>query len=521
MIALVKDESRLSATAAAWLEARGLDPVLCERVGLASGVGRDGFEWLVIPFERNGVRVNRKFRRIDEKAWRQDKGGEQIFWRFDCLADKGLADQPLIITEGEFDAMAAMQAGFWRVVSVPSGAPAVSSEDARAGDKYAFLEHARAQLEGINEIIIASDNDGPGHALLSDLTALLGPARCKFISYAPGCKDLNDTLREHGVEGVQAAINGARWVRVAGVHKLSELPPLPPLTIWRPRVLRAIDELLPICAGHLSVWTGIPGHGKSALVNAVMWTIADKHNLRIAHGTFESTPQREYLEDLIAFRAGHPIGDRECTADVISEARSWCEDRIVFLVSDGYAAPQEEDLIDATLEWFFRAAQTAVVRHGCRIVVLDPWSQLEHARSSSEPETSYIQRSIRRAKSFARTFDCHVAIIAHPTKQQRASTGAYSMPEGYEISGSAHWYNGVDLGVTIHRDPEMIEQDGDAYPDPNSTRVLVRTWKIKNHRAMGKPGDAYAEFDSRTGRYQPITEKLKRPSRRVVGMGDD
>jgi twinkle protein len=517
MSALPKDEPKLSTSAAQWLEARGLDSVLCERLGLASGVGRDGCEWLTLPFERDGRRVNRKFRKLADKAWRQDKGGEQVLWRVDCLTDKGLADQPLIITEGEFDAIAAIQAGFWRTVSVPGGAPAVATEDARVGEKYAFLDTSRVQLDPIREIIIAADNDGPGHALLSDLTALLGPARCKFVTYPEGCKDLNDVLFQHGEEGVRDAISKARWVRVAGVHKLSELPPLPPLTIWRPRVMSDLDALLPICPGHLSVWTGIPGHGKSALVNAVMWTIADRHNLRIAHGTFESTPQREYLEDLIAFRAGHPIGDAALTDDAIQAARTWCEDRIVFLVSDGYAAPQEEDLIDATLEWFFRAAQTAVVRHGCRIVVLDPWSQLEHARNSAEPETSYIQRSIRRAKSFARTFDCHVAIIAHPTKQQRVSTGIYSMPEGYDISGSAHWYNGVDLGVTIHRDPETIEHDGETLPDPNSSRVLVRAWKIKNHRAMGKPGDAYAEFDSRTGRYCKHVPQVKSQPRRWAG----
>ena len=88
----------LSQAAAAWLEARGLDPVLCERAGLTSGIGRDGAEWLAIPFERDGRRVNRKFRKLTDKAWRQDKGGEQVFWRADCLTDKGLSEQPLLIT---------------------------------------------------------------------------------------------------------------------------------------------------------------------------------------------------------------------------------------------------------------------------------------------------------------------------------------------------------------------------------------------------------------------------------------
>ena len=107
--------SGLSAKAIAFLEARGLDTELCERLGLTSGPDRNGREWIAIPYERAGARVNRKFRAIDAKDFRQDKGGEQIFWRQDCLSDVGLADQPLVITEGEFDAIAAIQAGAGRV----------------------------------------------------------------------------------------------------------------------------------------------------------------------------------------------------------------------------------------------------------------------------------------------------------------------------------------------------------------------------------------------------------------------
>lgn len=491
----------LSATASAFLEGRGLDSALCEKLGLTSGPDRGGREWIAIPYERNGARVNRKFRAVDAKDFRQDKGGEQIFWRHDCIADAGLADQPLVITEGEFDAIAAIQAGYWRTVSIPGGGNATPQADARTSGKYACIEAARPALDKIKHIIIATDGDAVGTATLTDLTSLLGPARCQFVTYPPGCKDLNDVLRQHGEEGVKAAIDSAKWVRVVGVHKLFDLPPLPPLETWRPDVLQPIDDLLPICPGHLSVWTGIPGYGKSSLLNAIAWSISRRDGIRIAHGTFESAPQREYTEDCIGFMIGAPA-DR-VTETKREQVRQWIQDRVTFIVSDGYVGPGEEEFFDADLEWFFEGARTAVVRDGCRIVILDPWSQIEHARTNAEPETTYIQRSIRRAKQFARTFDVHVAIVAHPTKQRKLEDGSYAMPEGYEISGSAHWFNGVDLGVTIHRAPPvLIDEDGNnAGPDPKSTRVLIRAWKKKNHRVMGKPGDAYASFDSNTGRY--------------------
>lgn len=498
----VPTPASLSAAAQAFLEARGLDADLCLRLGLTSGPDRSGREWISIPYERDGARVNRKFRAVATKEFRQDKGGEQIFWRQDCMKDAGLASEPLIITEGEFDAIAAIQAGFWRTVSIPGGGNATPQQgEARASGKYACIEHARALLEPIRHIILAMDADAVGTAALTDLISLLGPARCQFVTYPAGCKDLNDVLREHGEEGVKTAILGAKWVRVAGVYKLFDLPPLPPLETWRPDVHHPINELLPICPGQLSVWTGIPTHGKSSLLNAVAWSIARRDGMRIAHGTFEATPQREYTDDCIGFLTGTPAD--HASEEDRERVRGWIQEHVTFIVSDGYAKAGEEEFFDADLEWFFEGARTAVVRDGCRIVILDPWSQIEHARTNAEPETTYVQRSIRRAKSFARTFDVHVAIVAHPTKQRRLEDGSYAMPEGYEISGSAHWFNGVDLGVTIHRAPPLILDDsGENWtPDPKSTRVLIRAWKKKIHRVMGKPGDAYASFDSNTNRY--------------------
>jgi len=52
-----------------------------------------------------------------QKAWRE-KGGKAVFWGMDECDPK----KPLIICEGEFDALALDEAGLENVVSVPSGA---------------------------------------------------------------------------------------------------------------------------------------------------------------------------------------------------------------------------------------------------------------------------------------------------------------------------------------------------------------------------------------------------------------
>ena len=53
--------------------------------------------------------------------WAQ-AGRDLVLWNLDCLAEDPAPDEEVIVTEREFDAIAFIQAGFARVVSVPNGA---------------------------------------------------------------------------------------------------------------------------------------------------------------------------------------------------------------------------------------------------------------------------------------------------------------------------------------------------------------------------------------------------------------
>src|SRR2546423_1665988 len=115
----------MTAAIMAALEARGLDIELADRLGFSSARRGDG-EALVIPFRRGGEIVRRKYRRFDVAEgegpkWTQDKGGPKLAFNEDCLRDPELQGKPLIITEGEFDAFAALQAGLAKSISVPDG----------------------------------------------------------------------------------------------------------------------------------------------------------------------------------------------------------------------------------------------------------------------------------------------------------------------------------------------------------------------------------------------------------------
>src|SRR6185503_8400940 len=86
--------TQLSETMSELLAARGLDPEVAMRLGMAS-VSRDGTEALVIPFVRGGETVRRKYRTVGgEKRFWQDKGGIRCAWNEDVLRDDSLLGQP-------------------------------------------------------------------------------------------------------------------------------------------------------------------------------------------------------------------------------------------------------------------------------------------------------------------------------------------------------------------------------------------------------------------------------------------
>ncbi|MBV8594059.1 MAG: hypothetical protein JOZ27_07160, partial [Caulobacteraceae bacterium] len=109
------------------LMARGLDLETLGRFGFDGMKRGGGDECLVIPFRRDGQVVRRKYRYFDrgddKPKWEADKGAQRLAWNEDCLRDEALRSQSLIVTEGEIDALTAIQCGFPRTISVPDGAP--------------------------------------------------------------------------------------------------------------------------------------------------------------------------------------------------------------------------------------------------------------------------------------------------------------------------------------------------------------------------------------------------------------
>lgn len=477
------------------LEKRGLDAELLVRLGVSSNPERGG-DWIVIPYFQGGKLVNRKHRTIaGEKRFSQDKDAVKCFWNVDAIADSTLAAEPLIITEGEFDALAAMQAGFSRVVSVPDGAPKEAIGADESGAKYSYVTDALDALRAVPTVILATDSDGPGVALMNDLGLRVGRPKCRYVRYPEGCKDLNDVLVKHGVEAVRACIERAEWLAVKGLYRMSDLPPL---TDAAPMRLghSAVDKHIRIRRGDFQVVTGIPNMGKSTWVNEMACRLAYQHGAVTAFFSPEQRAQIDHRRALRQWFIGRPVDD--WTVGERRKADEWIDKHFVFLVAD--------DDTDATLDWVFDTAAAAAIRHNAAMISIDPWNELEHRRDPGQTLTEYTGAAIKEFKRFARRMNVHLCVTAHPMKLQRdKASGKYPIPSLYDISDSAHWYNKPDLGVVVHREPQS---------------TIIRVEKVRYAGINGLRGDIPVEFNSNTGRFQVREDLMEGPPERTPANDD-
>jgi twinkle protein len=461
------------------LNRRRLDVEMMASYGVETYEKDDGGDWIMIPYFQNGKLVNRKYRTLTEpKKFFQDEGGAQIVWNEDCLRDDSLKGLVPIITEGEMDAFAAIQSNLPRTVSVPNGAPQdeIGADD--SGKKYRYLDSLKPLLKDEKTIIIAVDGDEKGNNLLNDLALRLGKARCKWVKYPKGCKDLNDVLRKFGPDGVRKVIAAARWYKVKGVFRMSELPPLPTAVGIDP-VLDGMDGHARIRGGDLWVITGIPQSGKTTFVNDMTCHWADKHNWTIAFASFEQTPQTDHRRNLRRWYNRRP--ERDQSEDQLAAADAWIDEHFLFLV------PDEEESPD--LAWLLEKASVAVIQQGAKVVVIDPWNEMEHPHVRSMSTTEYVGEAIKELHRFARKFNVLVIVVAHPHKLERdRKTGELPMPTPYDISDSAHWANKPEIAIVVH--------------PRKGGETLVWVAKVRFREVLGEPGEETYRFNPYQGRFE-------------------
>lgn len=460
---------------AEWLGKRGIQSATAQAMGITTRMDQRG-NWLVFPYRLDGQLVNRKYRMTSEKQHEMDGNGKLCLWNAECLRSERVRNGgSVIITEGEFDALVAMQCGFPDAVSVPNGAPSKRIDDPVNSNRYRFLYESENGLALVKEFILATDGDGPGRVLAHDLAAILGPERCRFITYPDGTKDLNEVMLRDGQRAVVELISHAKPYPIQGLYRFSDFPEAPPIQ-GMDTGIEPLNDKMQIVLGTLTVFTGYSNMGKSTVVNTIAAHCVSR-GVPICIASFETMPKPTLIDGIakaLIGCSGYEF-DRHLGK---AAAYAAIEDRVRVITN------ALDEYLEFDIDTFLETARMAVIRDGARVIVLDPWNELEHKKRRDETTTEYVGRAIRKVKAFTKRHNVSFWIVAHPTKPIK---GTNTMPSLYDVSDSANWANKADYGLVYHR------------PDKTENKAQLAVVKVR----QGLPGQvdvATVKFDHRVSR---------------------
>ncbi len=438
---------------------------------------------IMFPRYKGGEVVAIKYRTHDKRMW-QSKAPEPCFYNHDNALKSGA--NTLIITEGEIDALSWIEAGFNNVASVPDGAPAVNAKNLEK--KFEFLNDGL--VDHFTTFILAVDDDEPGKALEGQLADRLGRQNCLRVHYPQECKDSNSALSRYGVQILEEIYRRAAPYPIYGLYSAEDIRDAV-LDLYQQGLRPGkstgwgnVDKNYTVREGEMTIVTGIPSHGKSTWLDALMVNLYIDHGWGVVYCSPENWPIQRHAASIAEKLQEKPFAAHTPSSPRMSEEEV---DRALDEMNGSFFFTQIDDK-NMRVENVLEIMQAAISRHGVKGVVLDPWNELEHHRPKSMSETDYVSQALGKIRRFARLNQVHVWIVAHPTKLNKKDDGTYPVPTLYDISGSAHWYNKADNGIAVYR------------PNVKDSKVRVYVQKVR-FREVGQPGTAEMLFIKDSGSF--------------------
>lgn len=442
-------------------------------------IGSDDKGNIVFPFYRDGVLTFAKYRQPRKvmkgegsKEW-AEPNAEPILFGMDMTT----FNKPLVITEGEIDALSLYEAGVSNVVSVPMGC-----------NNMEWINLCWDWLDKFNQIILFGDSDEPGRNMIAVLSTRLGEDRCMIPQEYPElvwkgkdenriCKDANEILCCYGPEFLKKMVDDCQPAPIKGAIDVGKIAYVDPLDT--PRIMTKIQKLDQMTGGFqeggVSILSGKSGEGKSTLTGILLLNaIQDGLKAAVYSGELNQqifldwiltqASERKYIGYRRDERAGKNL---PCVSKEIRERiQKWLEGNL-FLFDNKIVVEQEQT--KAILGVFEGLAR----RYGCKLFVVD---NLMSALTSPEEENRAQAKFTAQLKAFASKYRCHVIMVAHPRK----SNGKKEF-ENEDISGSSAIGNLADFVINVER-----------YP--------TRGIRLTKNRIFGDKGFINCDYDPATRR---------------------
>ena len=394
-------------------------------------------------------RVGHKVAKGEIKCWCQ-KGADTTPLLFNM--NRTNTENPLLICEGECDAMAAIESGFLNAVSVPFGA-----------GNFSWIEENWDWLELFDSIIVCSDNDESGLKMQKELVYRLGSWRTKYIDIPPYIerttdgekvivKDLNEVLFWAGKDKVLDLILNAKDAPVPSVKDLSDIDDVDFDTIEGICTgISGIDkELIKLFYGTLTLVSGTPGSGKTSFLYQIICQALDQgKNCWLFSKELPEWMTKNWFNYILAGRRNikeykdkNSSSYYRVTPEAKREINNFYKGRWFVYRDD---CPNKlDDLI---------ASMTDVVRkYGVKLLVLDNMMTID-MEANADNEFLKQTETIKTLIHFCTVYNVAVVLVAHPRKVQNPSE-----PSLYDISGSSNVVNLVHRTIWLRRVPIKEKQ---------------------------------------------------------------
>ena len=378
---------------------------------------------VMLPFYRSGELIAVKYRAFPGKEFSQEAGCEPCLFGWQCFPPDL---RVLVVTEGEFDAMALHT----------YGVPALSvDKGGGGGEKQAWVEAEYDNLARFDSIYLALDNDDAGKAGVAEIIRRLGPDRCYVITWPHGHKDANACLMAGvPVEEMHAAIAGAKScdppelrdvshytdevckIMAGGDTRGLRLP-------WR----KAGDQLL-LRPGETSILAGRNGHGKSQMIGWILLHCIE-HGAAVGCVASLEFKTAKWLVRLAkqACGSGNPPEAFVRAAMQHLSGKLWSFDQTTGI----------------DYKHMLTVFRYAARRYGCEIFIIDNLAKCGIAEDDYRAQHLFMQA----VTNFSRDEDVHVVVVHHLKKSQHESDDVGKN----DIKGSGSITDLADTVLTVWR----------------------------------------------------------------------
>ena len=386
------------------------------------------------------------------------------------LMDKADITKPLVICEGEFDALSLIESGYKNSVSVPT--------DCKSTE---WITTNWTWLEQFEEVILWYDNDEAGKEGVKEVFNRL-PNKVVKVVYSDICNDINELLFKYGKLAVLKQLEKASIPLVDGVKSTKQISTF---NIYEAETIqlginKIDDNIIGLPLGSLNVITGRTGEGKSTILNQffIGESIRQGYKVFLFSGELTESNAKGWLldtlankEDLLEFTSKKGYKYKKLSSSAVSRIDDFLEDKFYLYTEEDYS-------INAIIS----KMEIMAKRYGVKVFCID---NLMVTENDEKEELRNQTEIVKKLKSFAKKYNCIVHLVAHPRKAQNGQMGL----DKSDISGSANITNLADYVMIVQR---IYEEDG----TDKHTELT-----INKDRYMGCNGKVYLLFDKNRRRF--------------------